>query len=348
MVDKRMRLEEGDVHAAVLGGAVLGGGGGGTIEEGLRLGLEALVGAPGDPRAQVLPRDYLRAWELLMTLVDEPIGGVISCENGGTASVHGWIQSAVFNVPVVDAPANGRAHPTAAMGSMGLERVQDWRAVQAAAGGRPETGAYLEQRVAGSLSGTNMLIRLAAREAGGLVAVARNPVKASYLAEYAAPGALTQALELGRLLNDARAPRRLDAVIPVLEERLAARVIAIDEVRDYTLRSEGGYDVGSARIGTIELTIWNEYITLERAGERLATFPDLIVTLDRHTGMPLTSAELHPGRSIAILSAPAERLILGAGVRCPEHFLALEAAVDRQILPFVSEELLARPSRSAG
>ncbi|HEY0876682.1 MAG TPA: DUF917 family protein [Vicinamibacterales bacterium] len=364
MTDNGIPLGPDDLEAAVAGGAVLGGGGGGTIAEGLRLGREALaagtprllaldavqpdalvataslVGAPGDPRARVAPADYTRAWELVRTLVERPIEGVISCENGGTASVHGWLQSAVFGVPVIDAPANGRAHPTADMGGMGLERMDEFVAIQAAAGGNRETGAYLEQRVTGSLAATNRLVRAAAEEAGGLVGVARNPIAASYLQDHAAPGGLSQALELGRRMVAGRSSTRPEAIVNVLIERLAAAVIARGEVREYALRSEGAYDVGIARVGGAELTIWNEYLTLDVEGERIATFPDLIVTLDQNTGHPLTSAELSVGRSVVVLAAPASQLILGAGVRCPEHFVALEAAVRREILKYVGVDVL--------
>ncbi len=371
MTDNGTPLGPDELDAAVLGGAVLGGGGGGTIGEGLRLGREALasgtprllavdgvrpdaligtaslVGAPGDPRARVAPRDYTRAWELMSTLVSPPIEGVISCENGGTASVHGWLQSAVFGLPVVDAPANGRAHPTSDMGGMGLERRAGFVAVQAAAGGNPETGAYLELRISGSVAATNRLVRAAAENAGGLVGAARNPVEAEYLKHHAAPGALSQAIEIGRRMAGSRTSGRSSATVDVLREMLDARVVVAGEVHEYALRSEGAYDVGIARVAGAEITIWNEYLTLDVDGERVATYPDLIVTLDQSTAQPLTSAELSVGRPVIVLVASALRLILGAGLRYPGNFLALEAAVRRDILAYVHHGAFEESARSS-
>jgi DUF917 family protein len=353
------RLGSAELEAVVLGGAVLGGGGGGRIAEGLRLGrhdlalgtptlvsLEALagdaliataslVGAPASAQASVEPADYLRAWELLADLSDRPLGGVISCENGGTASIHGWLQSAAFGFPVVDAPADGRAHPTGDMGAMGLESVRGFVGLQAAAGGSRGRCAYLEQQVRGPLAETNRLVRAAADVAGGLVAVARNPVSVAYLYEHAAAGALSQALALGRRVG-AAVPDGARAVIGVLADELAATLVVEGQIDVVELKTRGGYDVGLARVGRAELSIWNEYLTLERDGERLATFPDLTITIDLDSAWPITSAELAVGRRVAVLAAPAARLILGAGLRVPANFLPLEQAVGREILRYTS------------
>ncbi|RPJ58897.1 MAG: DUF917 family protein [Acidobacteria bacterium] len=358
MMTDVIRLGAQDVEAAVLGGAILGGGGGGSMKEGLRLGYEALkagapslvplaslpddtlvataslVGAPAARDAIVEQRDYVRAWELLAAWTDAPIGGVISSENGGTATVNGWLQSAVFGIPVVDAPADGRAHPTADMGVMGLERERGFVSFQAVAGGSKAHGLYMEQQVRGALGLANRLVRTAADAAGGLVAVARNPVAASYLRERAAVGAISQALALGRLVR-AAVPHGAGAVIEALAAGLGARIIAEGAVTALDLSTEGGYDVGFARVADVEVSIWNEYLTLERDGCRVATFPDLTVTIALDSGLPVTSAELSIGRRVAVLAAPAERLVLGAGLRIAENFHPLEDAVGREILPYV-------------
>ena len=47
------------------------------------------------------------------------IAGFTSCENGGVSTSNGWVISALTGVPVIDAPSNGRAHPSGPMGSIG-------------------------------------------------------------------------------------------------------------------------------------------------------------------------------------------------------------------------------------
>ena len=77
-------------------------------------------------------------------------------------------------------------------------------------------------------------------------------------------------------------------------------------------------------------------MTAERDGSRLATFPDLLITLDAKTGLPVTSAQLFDGLDAIVLAAPAARLRLGAGVLVREHLAAIEKVVGRDILRFVT------------
>ena len=62
--------------------------------------------------------------------------------------------------------------------------------VQAAAGGDPAQGRHIELVVSASLSSASQMVRQAAVCAGGMVAVARNPVSVAYARENAAPGAV--------------------------------------------------------------------------------------------------------------------------------------------------------------
>ena len=134
-----MKCDLKKVEALVYGGAILGGGGGGSLDEGLRLAdLSIRLGTPTiiplaevDPNAWVLtvsavgapaaksqfvkPLDYVRAVEKVSRSVNGIVGGLIQNEMGGMASANGLIQSAVLDIPIVDAPCNGRAHPLSLM-----------------------------------------------------------------------------------------------------------------------------------------------------------------------------------------------------------------------------------------
>ena len=360
-----IRLNGEHLEDAVLGGAVLGGGGGGAIPEGLRLGREALsagvprlvsldslqddaeiataslVGSPASLEATVEPADHLRAWQILSELASRRLDGVISSENGAVGTVNGWLQSSALGIPLVNAPANGRAHPTGQMGSLGLEHAPNHISKQAVAGGNRGHGIYLELQVSASLETASRIVRNAAELAGGLVAVARNPVSVAYLRANAAVGALSQALGLGKRLR-AEVRHGADWVIHALTEELGASLIVKGPIEEFELRQRCGYDTGLARVAGTELIIWNEYITLDVAGDRRATFPDLIVTIDLDTALPLTSGDLAIGRRIAVMTAPSGRLLFGAGLKTPKNYLPLEAAVEREIIRFVfpAEELV--------
>ncbi len=344
------------VQAAAYGGALLGGGGGGSIEEGMHLGNLAVevgrphlvdldeldddalivtvsaVGAPAAADQYVEPMHYVQALLLLLEHLETPVVGLITSENGGLSSLNGWFQSAVTGIPVVDAPCNGRAHPTGAMGSMGLDGVDGYVSQQAAVGGDPGAHRHVRLYAEGSLESVARLVRQAAVEAGGLVAVARNPVTVAYARENAAPGALRQAIEVGKSLLGAENP--LDAARSACS-LLGGELVCRTVVEKVALQTEGGFDTGLVELGGYDLTFWNEYMTLEHQGKRLATFPDLIATLSADEIRPLTSAEVKEGQEVLLIRVPKEKLCLGAGMRRPGLFRVAEKAVGKEMVRYV-------------
>ncbi|BEQ15933.1 hypothetical protein FAK_29990 [Desulfoferula mesophila] len=337
------------VEALVMGGAFLGGGGGGSTEEGLRLGRLALelgtpiilelddmdpaawvatvsmVGAPAAQEAFLEPMDHVRALGKLAENLDAPLGGIICNEMGGLASVNGLLQSAVLGLPMIDAPCNGRAHPIAAMGSMGLHLMERYVSVQAACGGNREQGRRLEMVVKGGLENCSAMVRQAAVRAGGLVAVARNPVQCAWLTEHCAVGAMAMAQKLGEmLLAEAAAGRKAAAV----SDFLGGAVLATAKVEQKELVTKGGFDLGSLVLASgHELVFWNEYMLVERRGKVPFSFPDLITTLDAASGLPVSSAEVGLGQEVILVGAPAGSLLLGAGARDTELWRRAEEAI---------------------
>jgi DUF917 family protein len=337
-------LSERDVEAIVLGGGFFGGGGGGEVSEGLRVGrlvLElgdlrivgldevpgdcyiataSLVGAPA-MGGYVKPYHMLRSTELFVEALGRELCGLISSEVGGLTVTNGWVQAALLGIPIVDAPADGRAHPTGVMGSMGLHRLRDYVSIQAAVGGRKEAGNYVEIVARGSLQALDRIVREASVRAGGMVAVTRNPVTRDYLRENAAVGALSLTLRVGYAMLE----RRGDAVemSSKVAELLGGRVVDVGVVEDVRLESRGGYDVGDVvirgRTSTYRVVFWNEYMSLEdRGGNLLALFPDLIVTVSTRTSTPVTSATIRRGDEVVLVTVPRDRVLLGSGVKDPE------------------------------
>src|SRR5690606_2594613 len=141
------------------------------------------------------PIHYSRALEMLAQKIKKPIKGIITNENGAATTVNGWFQSAITGLPIIDIPCNGRAHPTGSMGALNLSELDDYISHQAAVGGKGTR--FVEMSVSGSLDKSSTIIRNASIEAGGLVAVARNPVTAAYAKKNGAAGAIQQAIEVG-------------------------------------------------------------------------------------------------------------------------------------------------------
>ncbi|WP_243357019.1 DUF917 domain-containing protein [Bacillus litorisediminis] len=349
----KIEIDKKIVEYAVYGGAVLGGGGGGWIEDGLQIGRMAvdigepvlytademkdedllvtvsLVGAPAAKDKYVKPIHYSRVLDILAQKINKSIQGIITNENGAGTTVNGWFQSAITGIPIVDIPCNGRAHPTGSMGSMNLSELDDYVSHQAAVGGKGT--CYTELSVSGSLDKASTLIRKASIEAGGLLAVARNPVTAAYAKVNGAVGAIQQAIEVGEALLNHAGGAAIDAVVQKLSGTVAAEGI----VTDFNLETTGGFDVGTVTINDVyEMTFWNEYMTLEKNGQRFGTFPDLIMTLDARTAEPIVSAAIHKGQQITVIVVPKENLLLSSTMRNKKLMKPIEDIIKKPILEF--------------
>ena len=355
-----MKLTQEQMDAAILGGCLLGGGGGGSMEKGRTLAAEAMrlggvdlvgidsvnpetvlltcsaVGAPAARNACVTPEAAGRVVTLFERFEDLTVGGLITNECGGSAICNGWVPAAMSGRPVVDAPCNGRAHPTGLMGSMGLHRDATYLSVQSVAGGNREKGTYLEAILRGRMEDVSALVRQCSVRAGGLVSVARNPVSAAYARKHAAPGGVMKAIAAGEAMIRARA-RGGEAVAGAAMDVLGGTVVTVGRIQRFDLVTADGFDHGRVDIeGGFSATFWNEFMTLDRSGKRLYTFPDLVMTLDAESGTPLTTADLRRDMRVIVVAAPAANLLLGEGMRCGELFGPIETIVGEPILAHLS------------
>ena len=343
------------VHAAVAGGSILAAGGGGWVDHGMLVGTTAIsygvprlarldeidpssmlatvsaIGAPAAGDWQMLPGDYVRALQLLMGAVEEPIVGTVTAQNGSSTTCNGWVASAVLGTLVIDAAGDGRAHPTGKMGSFGLAADDDYQTVQAVAGGNRAQHRYLEVVARGTVRHTANVLRTAATEAGGFIAAARNPLPASFVAAHAAVGAISFALELGEALLTAEERGGPAARIDAAVAHLRGSILARGTVRAKELRTENAFDVGRVVVDELELGFVNEYLTAESAGERLATFPDVLATLSTQTGHIISIANIVPGDEVAVLLAPKAGIPLGDGVKEPSVYPEVEAMLGKPL-----------------
>lgn len=344
---------------ALYGGLLLGGGGGGSLQLGLEALEEAfrhtrtlklldlselppeailvnvsLVGAPSAKDTCVTIEHWKTVLKNFESNSGLKISGFTTCENGGVSTSNGWIISAVTGIPLVDAPSNGRAHPTGMMGSIGLNRHRDYVTVQSACGGKGDR--YVETVARGSLMAASHLIRQTAVAAGGMCCVLRNPVTVEYARSHAAVGAIAQAMAIGE--GYLACQDNVPEILRFLETGYGVETICRGTVCEYNLCMDGGYDVGSLHLKTdsddYELTYWNEYMTLEQNGTRIGTFPDLLCTLDAFTGLALSSAEIREGMQVLLLKIPKDRLILGAGMYQKELLQEVEKILKKDLISY--------------
>lgn len=347
----RSVLTKTDAINAVYGGCILGGGGGGWIDDGLEktelafsLGnpelitvdelkdsdfaaCVSLVGAPSAKEMYVDSDQLINTVKRMQQEFDQPIKALMTNENGASTTINGWLQAAATGLPFLDAPSNGRAHPTGLMGSMNLSEVADYQSVQTFAGGKNEK--KVEGSITGMLDLTSSAVRAISVQAGGMVGVCRNPVDIPYIKENAAVGAISQAMALGKeFLSVPEGPERIEKAVSFLK----GRIIHSGKVSHFQLDETGGFDVGYVRIDDLELTFWNEYMTAEMNGQRKGTFPDLIMTFDVDTGKPLVSAEIKEGIRIAVISVPKENLLLSSTMYNQKLLKAVEPIINKSII----------------
>jgi hypothetical protein len=358
----RRRLTAHDIEAAVKGGAVFAAGGGGFADHGRMLGTAAVnagepelvsmdevpddafiataaaIGAPaGTTPWQMLGVDYVKAVELVQRELGAPIYGLMIGQNGKSSTLNGWLPSALLGVKVVDAVGDLRAHPTGDMGSIGLANSPE-PTIQSAVGGNRAANAYIELVVRGATAKVSPILRRAADMAGGFIASCRNPVRAAYVREHAALGGISLALALGEAIIAAE-PRGGGAVIEAICRELKGEIIGSGKVVRKTVKyTADAFDIGTLQIGggpnARVLHVMNEYMAVEDgAGTRLASYPDVIATLDAK-GAPVSVGEIKEGVELSVLRIAKDVIPLSSSVTDPSVYGVCEVALGINLIDY--------------
>ncbi|WP_375449605.1 DUF917 domain-containing protein [uncultured Devosia sp.] len=348
-------LTEKDVEPAVKGGSVYAAGGGGWADHGRMLGLAAVntgrpelvsieeldandwvatsaaIGAPASTTPwEMQGIDYIKATALLQDTLGEKLSGLMVGQNGKSSTLNGWLPSAVLGTKVVDAVGDMRAHPTGDMGSIGLAG-SPIQMIQTAVGGNRADNRYIELVVKGATAKISPILRTAADQSGGFIASCRNPVRASYVRDNAALGGISLALALGEAIIAAEG-KGPGAVIDAIVKTTGGAIVARGTVhaKDVVYTKEA-FDIGTITLGQGDtastLHLMNEYMALEDAGgTRLATFPDVITTLDA-SGTPLSVGQIRVGMYLFVLQVPKTIIPLASSV------------LDPSVYPFVEDRM---------
>jgi uncharacterized protein len=358
-----------DVEAAVAGGSVFACGGGGWAEHGRELGMLAVtigrpelvamdevaddawiataaaIGAPGESTDwQMLGVDYVRAVQLLQRELGEPVFGLIVGQNGMSSTLNGWLPAALLGAKVVDAVGDVRAHPTGDMGSLGMASSPE-AVIQAAAGGHRAGGAYIELVTRGATAKVSPILRKAADMSGGFIASCRNPMRGAYVRRHAALGGISRALKLGEAILAAE-PRGGAAVIDAICRETGGSLIGGGAVVRNTLRyTAEAFDIGVVEIGSGAgkrvIHVMNEHMAVEGAdGARLATYPDVITTLDAQ-GKPVSAGRLREGMQVHILRVPKSKIPLSSSVKDPAVYPVVEQALGIALASYALGEVAA-------
>jgi DUF917 family protein len=348
-------LRAKDVHAAVKGGSIFAAGGGGWVDHGLMLGTAAInagepelvsmdevpddawiataaaIGAPGGSTDwQMLGVDYVNAVKLLQEALGAPIYGLIIGQNGMSSTLNAWLPGAILGTKVVDAVGDVRAHPTGDMGSLGMANSPDVM-IQTAVGGNRAKDQYIELVVRGATAKISPILRTAADMAGGFIASCRNPLRASYVREHAALGGISLALALGEAIIAAE-PRGGSAVIDAICSTTKGSIIFEGRVSNKSIvYTKEAFDVGTIALNNgkrgCRIHVMNEYMAVEDSdGTRMATFPDVITTLD-DSGRPVSAGHVREGDKLHVLRISKDVIPLSSSVKDPSVYPIAEKAL---------------------
>lgn len=353
----RMFVEE-DVEAALLGGLFLSAGGSGRKRAtGQRaLGRMALtyggvefasideladddlvvtatgVGAPGGGKPLVKPRDLVESARLLIEMLPAPPKAVMC---GHVPGFNAWLVAATLDLKYLDVAANGRGHPTVMMGGLGLASRPEISITQVGCGGERRDGSRLVVSATGNISLTEKTLRRAADLNGGLIMATRGPLAAGFVRENAAPGAITFQLDLGRVMLAAEGRARVAATV----DFLGGEILVNGEVTRNTVAYGDGFDLGEMAVkgpeGEFVFGVFNEFMTAEKNGERIATFPDQIGALDPEDGHPVAISELPAGAKCAMILARRDSFPVGKGAVDPAVYPEVEEAMGADLQSYL-------------
>ncbi|MBL8591445.1 MAG: DUF917 family protein, partial [Devosia sp.] len=355
-------LTEKDVEAAVKGGSVDAAGGGGWADHGRMLGLAAVsVGKPElvdieelDPRDWVATAaaigapasttpwemrgvDYVKAVKLLEKALGDKVRGLMIGQNGKSSTLNAWLPSAILGTKVVDAVGDIRAHPTGDMGSIGMAGSPK-KMIQTAVGGNRAENRYIELVVKGATAKISPILRTAADMSGGFIASCRNPLRAKYVQRNAALGGISLALSLGEAIIAAE-KKGGSAVIDAIVKATGGSILVKGAVtkKDLVYTREA-FDIGRFVLGegdkAVTIHTMNEYMAIDDAGgNRLATFPDVIATLDA-AGQPLSAGQLREGMFVFVLHVPKKVIPLSSSVIDPAVYPPVEKAMGIELAKY--------------
>jgi uncharacterized protein len=329
-------IRESDLLALSLGASMLGTGGGGNpyigmlrLRELLRAGyrvdvlpLEALedddlVGSVGGIGAPVVGIEKIKQGEECLRAlrgVEEAAGvkvsSIISAEIGGSNSIEPMLTAAKAGLPVVDGDGMGRAFPEIQMSTFFIYGLEPFPGAIA-----DDKGNVVVFKHVVDMYWLERFARHVAVDMGAGAGFATTPMKGSYVKQVAVPNTLTQVLEIGRTILDARA-RRQDVVARLLEAT-GASLLFTGKVAGVRRELRGGFAVGEAELAGLgdhagsraRIAIQNENLALSVDGRSVATVPDLIMNLHLDTGEPITTEMLRYGQQVATIGLPAHDLM---------------------------------------
>jgi DUF917 family protein len=236
---------------------------------------------------------------------------VMPWEIGGGNGFQPLLVAAMFDLPLVDADAMGRAFPEASMTSFAVKNFAPYPLAMADI----RDNAIMYTRAA-DWHWLERMRRQTCTALGALAATCNPPRTGREVREGSHLHTVTQALRIGRVIREARQAHR-DPIAALLALEGGCRLFA-GKVTDIHRRTTGGFLRGRVRIGGLdewrdhdfEIDFQNEFSVGFLDGAVRVTTPELICVIDSISGDAVGTETLRYGQRVTVIALPAPPMLL--------------------------------------
>ena len=310
-------IEIDDIDALAIGATVLGSGGGGdpgpdiarTKELLTRFGPATLVTLSSLRDDElVVPVAFMGAplvsleklasgteFPLVIERVEQhfqkKVGAILPAEIGGSNALAGIPYAAQTKMPIVDADTIGRAFPELQMSACALAGISPSPAFLADSTGNSTI------LFATSPKKLEHMSRALCASCGSCLAVGIYIMTGKEAKQCVVPGTITQAIRIGKVLQKAKHNASKE-----LEQEFGAKLLGGGVIQDVEQDIQNGFLVGKAIIGDLLVDFQNEFLRVRHREKTVSCTPEIIVIMEKETGIPLTVEKLRFGSVVEILS----------------------------------------------
>jgi DUF917 family protein len=257
------------------------------------------------------PEHICRPVQLMANLTGARFAAVMAGEIGAENGILPFLVAALMDVPVVDADTMGRAFPEMQMSSFVIRGLSLTPFVLCDIRGND----ILLTKAVGPIA-VERIGRQICTEMGAMAATCRPPRRGSEVKAHGVLRSVSRAIKLGEAVRIAR-ERHLDPVETILAVENGLLLFR-GKVADVVRQTTAGFVRGTASIlgladyagRRFEVEFQNEFTIGRLDGELTITVPDLLCIVDAMTAEAIGTETIRYGQRVAILSLPADPVLV--------------------------------------